>query len=109
MAFKESQALADVEARQSASTNVNIIDLQHQQIIDKRGSKSKTRKAIKWTAVFVALAAIIAMVVLLGFTKDKPMTRAAFMGCVLIVDAAVVAWMVRIFPTVPRLDRCWLT
>jgi hypothetical protein len=66
----------------------------HKRILRERKTWSVTQKLTLTVSILVAVLAIIAMVVLLSQSKSKKMTRAIFMGCILLLEVAVITGMV---------------
>ena len=84
----------DVERQELRRTSTGQT-AHHEALVKNRAEWSPTRKAFRLWSVVVGVLAILAMILLLAFSKSKAMTRASFMGGMLVLDAAVVTWMVR--------------
>jgi hypothetical protein len=83
-----------VDIRDHSSTGGEDVESQrHRDVLTRRARFSPTRKWVKYLSMFVALLALIGMVLILSLQQSKTMARAGFTVCTTLAYFCVAAGM----------------
>jgi len=90
----DSNGFVDIEGQQEQPQTQDETTAQHEAELARRAGWSVQRKFFRRWSPALGVFAVITTILLLVFSKSKAMTRASFMGGIMVLDLSVVSWMI---------------